>query len=197
MDIYAKPKGVVLLTLMIVEMVDNMVTNAVRKERAKKLAPYIGSIAIYIFISNISGLFGFDPPTSNFSVTFTLALITFVLVQSTAIKTNGVGGYLHGFIEPMPLFVIMNFFGKVAPLISMPMRLFGNILSGGIILSLIYTFTGYLSSLIIPFIGGFNFIGPIIAPVFHAYFDVFAGFIQMFIFITLTIVYIGNELPEE
>ena len=63
-------------------------------------------------------------------------------------------------------------------------------------MTMVYAFGSWLSSLV-PFIGQFNFIGPIIAPVLHAYFDVFSGFIQMFIFITLTQVYIGNELPIE
>ena len=93
-------------------------------------------------------------------------------------------------------FIIPNIFGKIGPLISMSLRLFGNILSGTIIMTMVYAFGSWLSSLV-PFIGQFNFIGPIIAPVLHAYFDVFSGFIQMFIFITLTQVYIGNELPIE
>ncbi|MFR2767157.1 MAG: F0F1 ATP synthase subunit A [Thomasclavelia sp.] len=69
-----------------------------------------------------------------------------------------------------------NILGTLAPLISLSMRLFGNIVAGSILLSLIYSFTGYLSQYVI----NFNFLGPVIAPIFHAYFDVFAGFIQDF-----------------
>jgi F-type H+-transporting ATPase subunit a len=94
----------------------------------------------------------------------------------------------------------MNIFGTFAPLVSMSLRLFGNITSGGIIMALLYTFTGFVSRFLIgfiPVIGQFDFIGPIIAPALHAYFDVFVGFIQMFVFISLTTVFIGNELPVE
>lgn len=69
-------------------------------------------------------------------------------------------------------------------------------------MQLIYSFTAWCSSalvgLLLPnaeFV--FNFVGPILAPVLHAYFDVFAGFIQTLIFVTLTMVFIGNELTDE
>lgn len=196
-----KPKGVVMLACWLVEIIDNNVVSIVDKKHAKRLGPYIGTIAIYIFLSNISGLFGLFPPTQNYSVTLTLALITWIMIQYTCIKENGLGSYLHGYIEPFPLFLVPNIFGRIAPLISMSLRLFGNILSGGIIMSLVYSFTGFVSNAVVGlFVSDasiFNFIGPFVAPVLHAYFDVFSGFIQMFIFITLTMVFIGNELPQE
>jgi len=179
-----------------VETVDNLVLTNAGPRFALLLSPYIALLVLYIFISNIFGLFAIEPPTANFSVTFSLGLITFVLVQATIFKFNGFVGYFKGFLDPFPIFLPLNILGKFAPLVSMPLRLFGNILSGGIIMTLIYTFTAWVSSLI-PFIGEVNFLGPIIAPIFHAYFDLFAGAIQMFIFITLTMVFIGNEIPSE
>lgn len=200
-DPLEKPKGLVMMACWLVELIDNTVTNTVDKKHAKRLAPYIGTIAIYIFVSNISGLFGLFSPTQNYSVTLSLALITWIMIQYTSIKENGLKAYLHGYIEPFAFLIIPNFFGRIAPLISMSLRLFGNILSGAIIMSLVYSFTGFISSSIVGLFasgaGVFNFIGPFVAPVLHAYFDVFSGFIQMFIFITLTMVFIGNELPQE
>ena len=151
---------------------------------------------MYLLVSNLIGLLGLTQPTGNYSVTLALAVISIILREKENITTNGVKNYLHQFIEPFFPFIIPNIFGKIGPLISMSLRLFGNILSGTIIMTMVYAFGSWLSSLV-PFIGQFNFIGPIIAPVLHAYFDVFSGFIQMFIFITLTQVYIGNELPIE
>lgn len=200
-DPLEKPKGIVLMACWLVELIDNNVAGTVDQKHVKNLAPYIGTIAIYIFFSNISGLFGLFSPTQNFSVTLSLALITWIMIQYTSIRANGIGGYLHSYVEPYPVMLVMNIFGKIAPLISMSLRLFGNILSGGIIMSLIYSFTSFISSSILGIFtssnSSINFMAPIIAPVFHAYFDVFAGFIQMFIFITLTMVFIGNELPQE
>ena len=68
-------------------------------------------------------------------------------------------------------------------------------------MQLVYGATQALSNAIAGLFGAsggvFNFIGPIIAPVLHAYFDLFAGFIQTLVFVTLTMVLIGNDIPED
>ena len=183
------------LTLLewLVESLDNMAVSNVGHHYAKLMCPYLISITIYIFTSNILGLFSIPSPTANYSVTLTLAAFTWVFQQYAAIKHGGWGGYLHGFLEPIPVFLPMNIIGKFSSLVSMSLRLFGNILAGGVMMSLIYAFTDVVSNILIPF----NFVGPIVAPVFHAYFDVFSGFIQTLIFITLTVVLVGNELPDD
>jgi F-type H+-transporting ATPase subunit a len=195
-DPLAKPKGFVLIGMIFYQMMSNLTKDNMGAKAAVKFAPYIASIALYMAVSNLLGLLGFNQPTGNYSVTFALALITFVLVQYTKIKVNGVGGYAKGFFEPFPPFVIMNVFGTFAPLISMSLRLFGNITSGSTIMMLVYLFTEWLSSFV-PLIGGINFIGIVVAPALHAYFDVFSGLIQTYIFIMLTTIFIGNELPQE
>lgn len=189
-----KPKGIVLLLMMGVTTVDKMVNDQTNEIIAENLGPYIGTLTVYLVLSNISGLIGFDPPTANYSVTLTLAMITVFLIEKNAIKFNGLKNYLKGFFKPFAPFFLMNVVGKVAPLISMSMRLFGNILTGGVIMSIVYMFTGLASNLV-PIIGQFNFVGLIIAPALHFYFDLFAGLIQTYIFISLTIALIGKELP--
>lgn len=199
-DPLEKPKGIVLISLTIVEMIDNMIKENTSSKYVKGLGPYIGTLAIYILLSNYIGLLGFDAPTANYSVTLALALVTWIMIQATGIRFSGVKGYIKGFFEPFALFFIPNFFGKIAPLISMSLRLFGNLLAGSILMGLVYTATGALSNILIgwiPVIGQFNVIGPLVASVLHAYFDVFSGAIQMFIFIMLTMCLIGNEIPEE
>ncbi len=200
-DPLGKQTGAVLLACWFVEIMDNMIEGIINKRYAKRLAPYIGTVALFIFLSNISGLFGLPAPTQNFSVTLVLAIITWIMIQYTCIKENGMKSYLKGFVEPFAFLLLPNILGRLSPIISLSLRLFGNVLSGALIMSLMYSFTEFLSGIILGFVslGGLqlNFIGPIITPVFHAYFDVFVGFIQMFIFITLTVVFIGNELPQE
>ena len=108
---------------------------------------------------------------------------------------------MHAFIEPIPVFLPMNIFGKFSTILSMSLRLFGNVLCGGIIMSLIYSFTEFVSSALVGLFTSsgsvFNFVAPVLAPVLHAYFDVFSGFIQTLIFITLTMVFIGNEMTDD
>ena len=200
-DPMEKPKGIVMGVLWLCTWIDGSVKDNVGTKLSKTFSPYVISIAIYIFISNIISLFGVSSPTANYSVTLTLTIITWTLQQIAFIKFGGFGAYMHGFIEPMPAFLPMNIFGKFSSLLSMSLRLFGNILCGSVIMSLVYSFTSHIASSIIGLFTTpgviFNFMGPILAPVLHAYFDVFSGAIQTLIFITLTMVFVGNEIPED
>lgn len=183
-----RPKGVVLVCETGVKMIQDYMETLMPSKFSKSYYPYFAMMFIYIFISNISGLFGFEAPTSNYSITLAITIITFTLIQYNALKTKGVFTYIKDIIWPPT-----NILGTLAPLISLSMRLFGNIVAGSILLSLIYSFTGYLSQYVI----NFNFLGPVIAPIFHAYFDVFAGFIQTLVFVTLSSILISLEASED
>ena len=199
-DPLSKPTGLVVVCVMLVDYIDTFVTEITNKKIGEKLAPYVCSIAIYILLSNYVGLLGFENPTKNWSVTLSLALITFILIQKTDIQCNGIKSYIHAFFEPIFLFFVPNFFGTIAPLLSMSLRLFGNLLSGSIIMELVYSATNGISNLIWSIFGVkdiFNIIGPIVAAPLHVYFDLFSGFIQTYIFIMLTAAFIGNKIPDE
>ena len=183
-----RPKGVVLVCETGVKMIQDYMETLMPSKFSKNYYPYFAMMFIYIFISNISGLFGFEAPTSNYSITLAITIITFTLIQYNALKTKGVFTYIKDIIWPPT-----NILGTLAPLISLSMRLFGNIVAGSILLSLIYSFTGYLSQYVI----NFNFLGPVIAPIFHAYFDDFAGFIQTLVFVTLSSILISLEASED
>lgn len=187
-----KPKGFANLGIILVTMIDNLTAQNMGKQFKKHFAPYIGSVAVYLTFANLIGLFGLPAPTANYSVTLSLALVSWCIIEGVSIYANSFKGYLKGFLDPFFLMLPVNIFGEIAPLISMSLRLFGNILVGGVLMTLVYTFTGLLSSLI-PVIGQFNFVGVVVAPVLHAYFDVFSGCIQMFIFISLTTILAGNK----
>lgn len=191
-----KPKGLALLSITYVESMLNITEPVMGKKRGRMMAAYIGSVFIYILFANWSGLLGLATPTSNYSVTLALALITWVAIQVTKLKENGLKGYIKGFFEPFAFFVIPNIFSTVAPLISLSLRMFGNVLSGSIIMSMLYSFTGWLSGFV-PVVGNFNFVGVFIAPWLHMYFDLFSGFLQAFLFISLTTIFIAIEFKEE
>lgn len=195
-DVLAKPTMTISLVLIIHDFFKNFTEGNMGKKAAVAYAPYVASLGIYLLVSNLSGLVGLASPTANYSVTLSLALITFSFIQITKVKINGFGGYLKGFFEPYVPFVVMNVFGTISPLISMSLRLFGNMTAGAVLMTLFYEFTKFLSNFV-PFIGKLNFIGIALAPVFHAYFDVFSGFIQTFIFISLTTILVGVEIPQE
>ncbi|MBQ6333765.1 MAG: F0F1 ATP synthase subunit A [Erysipelotrichaceae bacterium] len=195
-DPLSKPTGVVLLMIMYAQTIDNMVKSKTNEKVAKYLTPYIMTVAAYIFLSNIAGLFSLETPTSNLSVTLVLAAITCVLIEVYSAKERGSKDYIKSWFEPFAPFVILNVMSKFSTLLSLSLRLFGNILSGGILMSVIYQMLAAISNKI-PFIGNFNIVGVAIAPVLHFYFDLFSGVMQAFIFITLSISFISKELPNK
>lgn len=195
LEIKEKPKGLALKAVLFVETINNFTIQNMGEKHGRRMSAYIGSVFIYILLANMMGLLGLQSPTSNYSVTLVLAIISFCLIQHAKIDQNGIKGYFKGFFEPFFPFVIPNFFGTVAPLISLSLRLFGNVLSGTVIMTLLYTFTAWLSGFV-PLIGGFNFVGVVVAPVLHLYFDMFSAFLQAFIFISLTSILIAVEYAE-
>ena len=197
-DPLEKPKGIVVPVVLATEAVYKTVRTNVGKKVADKLTPYILTLWFYIFVSNTISLFGLSSPTANFSVTITLAFLTWLMIQVAQLKYGGFKAYMHAFLEPIAPMLPMNIIGKFS---SMALRLFGNITCGSIMMSLVYMGTANLSNAIAGIVGiqgnVFNFMAPIIAPVLHMYFDLFAGFIQTLVFVTLTIVLLGNDIPEE
>ena len=163
---------------MIVESVENLVKTTMGLQNIN-FTPYILTLALFLAVANLFGLLGFSPPTSDYSVTFSLALVTFVLTQYWSFRNaGGFFGYLKGFTKPMAFLTPLNVIGEIANPISLSFRLFGNVMSGGIIMALLYQASGYFA--------------PIIAAPLHAYFDVFSGLLQTFIFIMLTMIFVGG-----
>ncbi len=176
------PEGIQNLAELAVGMLDGIVKgNMFRHWR--KYANYILTIFMFILVANISGIFGLRPPTADFCTTFALALITFVMIQYNAVKTNGFFGYMKSLTQPIPLLFPINLIGEIAVPVSLSLRLFGNIMGGTVMMALFY---GLLPKLVTFGI-----------PVFlHAYLDLFAGAIQTYVFCMLSMVFITDKLPE-
>lgn len=196
LDGETKPNRLVAAVIAYVKFITDYTVSSMGELYGRRYSIYIGSVFSYILLSNVSGLFGLSAPTTNFSVTLILALITWISIQVVKFKENGVKGYFKSYIEPMPLFLLPNVLSEISPLISLSLRLFGNILSGSVIMGLLYMFSAWVSQFL-PIIGGFNFMGVVFAPLLHLYFDLFSGFIQAYLFISLTIIFIGMETPRE
>lgn len=148
--------------------------------------PFMGTMLIVMVISNLLGLVGLQPPTSNFSVNLTLALMVFFLIHGTNIKEVGIKGKLKAWAEPMAFLFPLNVIGDLALPVSLSFRLFGNILGGSIISALLYS----LIKTFMPFTG----LMYIATPFLHMYFDIFAGVMQSYIFFTLASFFLGDAI---
>ncbi len=144
----------------------------------------IGAFAVFIFISNIFGLFYFlQPPTSNPNTTFALALTSFLYYNYQGIKTQGLLHYLKHFGGPVwwlfPLMFVIEIIANFARILSLGMRLFGNIFGE-------HTATGIFSGLV-----------PILVPWPMMALGIFGALLQTFVFIMLTMVYLSGAVAAE
>ena len=173
------PTGFQNVVELIVEKLDGMV-DATMGKNGKNFRNYIGTIFIFILISNISGLFGLRPPTADYGVTLPLGLMTFLIVQYQNVKNNKWGAFTDLF-QPMPVLFPINLIGEIATPFSLGLRLFGNIISGTVIVALFYGMVPVFVKIGVP-------------AVLHAYFDLFSGCIQAYVFCMLTMVFINDKM---
>jgi len=150
----------------------------------KKYLYIIGGFATFIFISNLMGLFFFlQPPTGNPNTTFGLGLTAFLYYNYQGIKTQGFLHYLKHFMGPIPLlaplFILIEIIGHLARILSLGMRLFGNIFGE-------HTATGIFMGML-PFVLPWPMMG----------LGIFGAFLQTFVFIMMTMVYIGGAVTAE
>ena len=160
----------------------------------KSYYPYFVLIVMYLPLAFLSGLLNLPSPITYFGVPLTFGVITFGLIHGTSIKYTK-WRYFERFVSPTWLLLPINILTTPMTIVSLSARLFGNALSGTIIMSLIYWATGLVAEALTGSI--FNFVGPLLAPVFHAYFDFFGAFVQTLVFLSLTCLFIAAEGPEE
>lgn len=167
---------------LVVEMLDKMIGGVMGKF-SPRFRNYIGTIFIFILLSNISGLFGLRPPTADYGVTFAMGIMTFVLIHYNQFKYQKVKGVIAGLCDPWPIWAPINLIGEIAVPISLSLRLFANVLSGTVMLALVYALLSKIA---------------IIWPAaLHVYFDLFSGAIQTYVFCMLTMTYITDACTTE
>ena len=172
------PTGFVNILELLVETVDNLVLSSMGKTLAPRFRNYIGALFTLIIFCNLSGLFGLRPPTADYGITLPLALITFTMIRYQGFKWNA-KGKIKGLFEPFFLFLPVNIISELATPVSLSLRLFANILSGTMMMGLIYGLLPKLALIAWP-------------AALHGYLDVFAGALQAYVFAMLTMVFIKN-----
>ena len=168
--------------IILVDLINKMTKENVGKFW-KAYAPYFLTLAIFLCVSNISGIFGLSSPTSYLLVNAALAVITFFIIQVTGIVSNGIKNYSKSFFEPVFLLVPINIIGEITLPVSLALRLMGNIMSGAVLSKIIFGLAGWFA---IPFL-----------PIYNAIFDIFFGVVQTAVFLLLTIIFTGNKVKDE
>ena len=169
---------------LLVSGLEGLIDDVVGHGFGKRFLPFIGGLAVFIFTCNILGLFYFvQPPTANPNTTFALSITAFLYYNIVGIKDNGLFKYMKHFAGPLPLLaplmVPIEIISHLARILSLALRLFGNIFGE-------HTATGI-----------FFFLFPLILPWPMMGLGIFGALLQAFIFIMLTMAYLNGAVASE
>ncbi len=173
------PRPLQVLGELFVDQLYALTEDALDKEMAKKYAPLICALFMFLVLSNWLGILPhLEEPTKDLNTPLSLGLMGFVIAHYAGIKSKGFKAYAKEYCEPMFFMMPLNVIGELAKIISISFRLFGNIMGGSIII-LVVSYLTY--SVILP-------------PFLNAFFGLFVGTIQAFVFTMLTVVYISVQV---
>ncbi|MBN2675969.1 MAG: F0F1 ATP synthase subunit A [Alphaproteobacteria bacterium] len=174
----------------IVSWLKNEVENALQR-KANFIFPIIASLFVFVFVSNLSGVIPlpfyvpltgdwavYIPPTGSFSTTIGLTLVVMLAVPLFGVARNGFLGYLKRYIEPQWILLPFNIIGEISGGVSLAIRLYGNIMSGTVIIAILLS------------------LAPVFIPTVMQLFGMLTGVIQAYIFATLALVYIVAGLGD-
>jgi F-type H+-transporting ATPase subunit a len=173
------PGPVQVLGELFVSVLYQLTEDALDKELAKKYGPLTIALFLFLLLSNWLGIIPhLDEPTKDLNTPLSLGLMGFCIAHHAGIKSKGLKQYLKEYCEPIFFMAPLNIIGEFAKIISISFRLFGNIMGGSIII-LVVSYLTY--SLVLP-------------PFLNAFFGLFVGTVQAFVFTMLTVVYISVQV---
>lgn len=191
-------KGLLFLAEWAVEKLDNF-TKTMMGPGFENFGGLLLGIIPFMFLSFTIGITGLPSPINNIAVPLSLSLVTFTLIHYTSVKYTK-WKYFKRFVDPLPIFLPINLISMWAPLLSLTLRMFGNALSGWVLLGLVnWALEGVSANIFNVAPGGPSdlLLVPFATPLLHAYFDLFSGFIQTLVFTYLTVLFIAQEKPED
>ena len=173
------PGPVQVLGELFVSMLYQLTEDALDKEMAKKYGPLTIALFLFLLLSNWLGIIPhLEEPTKDLNTPLSLGLMGFCIAHYAGIRSKGLKQYLKEYCEPIFFMAPLNIIGEFAKIVSISFRLFGNIMGGSIII-LVVSYLTY--SLVLP-------------PFLYAFFGLFVGTVQAFVFTMLTIVYISVQV---
>ncbi len=153
--------------------------DALDKERAEKYGPLVVALFMFLMLSNWLGIIPhLEEPTKDLNTPFALGIMGFVIAHYAGIRSKGFKGYINEYFQPMFFMAPLNIIGELSKIVSISFRLFGNIMGGAIIILVVSHLT---YSIVLP-------------PLLNAFFGLFVGTIQAFVFTMLTVVYISVQV---
>jgi F-type H+-transporting ATPase subunit a len=140
----------------------------------EKYLGFLGTLFLFLATASLCTMLpGYDPPTGSLSTTVALALCVFVAVPLFGISDQGVGGYLKSYVKPTVIMLPFNIISELSRTLALAVRLFGNMMSGAMIIAILLTIT------------------PFVFPIVMTLLGLLTGMVQAYIFSILAAVYIA------
>jgi F-type H+-transporting ATPase subunit a len=157
----------------------NLTRDALDEELAKKYFPMICTMFLFLLLCNSIGIFPWaEEPTKDLNTTLSLGIMGFFIAHYSGIRAKGFGGYMKEYFQPIFFMAPLNIIGELSKVVSISFRLYGNIMGVSIIILVV-------SHLVY---------GLLIPPFLYAFFGLFVGTVQAFVFTMLTLVYISVQV---
>ncbi len=173
------PQRVQIIAELIIGQFYQLTEDALDRRRAEKYGPLVCTLFLFMLLSNWLGIIPhLEEPTKDLNTPLALGLMGFVIAHYAGIKSKGFKSYASEYFQPMFFMMPLNLIGELAKIVSISFRLFGNIMGGSIIILVVSHLT---FSLVLP-------------PFLNAFFGLFVGTIQAFVFTMLTVVYISVQI---
>ena len=173
------PRPLQVIGELFVEQFYQLTEDALDREMAKTYGPLIVSLFLFLLLSNWLGLIPHpQEPTKDLNTPLSLGVLGFVIAHYAGIKSKGFKAYITEYFQPIFFMMPLNLIGELAKIVSISFRLFGNVMGGSIIILVV----SYLT---------YNVVLP---PLLNAFFGLFVGTIQAFVFTMLTVVYISVQV---
>lgn len=172
------PNKFISLNLLLVSKINSFLKETVGI-RWMVTAPNVYALFLFILLCNFIGMIGVQMPSIFTAITIALSTFAIFTIQYTAIRSEKLNHFANYF-KPFTFMFPFNVFGDFTPVVSMAFRLFGNILSGTLMLFMVYTLV--------------NVGSPLFTPILHMIFDIGFGFIQAFVFLLLTSVFASMKV---
>jgi F-type H+-transporting ATPase subunit a len=164
---------------MVITIFYGLAEDALGKKQARTYAPLICALFMFLVVSNWLGIIPhLHEPTKDLNTPLSLGLMGFFIAHYAGIRTKGLKEYARAYVDPMFFMLPLNLIGEIAKVVSISFRLFGNIMGGSIII-LVVSYLSY--SVLLP-------------PFLNAFFGLFVGTVQAFVFTMLTLVYISVQV---
>ncbi|MGI6721408.1 MAG: F0F1 ATP synthase subunit A [Anaerovoracaceae bacterium] len=186
------PHGAQAVAELLVETVYNMVGETMGKNNLK-FAPWIGTLICFLGLGSMLGLLDCRPVTADLNTTVPLAIISFVMIHYNGIRSNTVRGYLKKKASPYVAMMPMTLLDDLFFPVTLAMRLFGNLLAGVIVMTLVY---GGLASLSASLGSAVPFFQLFIPLPLNFFFDMFEPVLQTYVFVMLTMVFTSNAMDK-